>query len=246
VDLPSVLGNLVASLLAFAAGLSFRTTVHYWRTSRPRRRALGFTPAQQISIVVGDRTTSDQPGPGLFESDVYAATTVLSHVRILWPKAKVTVTTATALDERAGLERDLVVVGGPKTNRAFRIIAKRLSLPFSFDLDADLPVLVRAADGHEFPLSVDDGGRTTLDHGLVVVAPNPFRPGCRVWLLAGCGTLGTMSAAKVLSEPELGLIPREMVTAGHGALVVQTEVIEGYHTQPRIVAVDVDGVAVTR
>jgi hypothetical protein len=169
---------------------------------------------------------------------VVAANAVYDSLRRLFPRTRVAFTTATSLNRDGLLEGDLVIVGGPRTNRVHRTIASRLRLPFEFRSVAGQAALVRLQDGQEFPLQVDGNGRTIRDFGLIALARNPFQEASRVVVVAGCGTLGTVAAARVLTASPPQLIPPELIRSGSGALVVEIEVIEGFTTRPQVVSME--------
>jgi hypothetical protein len=237
VDAQSVLGNLIASLIAFLAGVFFRSGVRHWRELRPGRRTLGLAGGKQVTIVVSDKGRAEaEAQPALYEADVVAANTIYDSLHRLFPRTRVAFATATSLTQDGLLEGNLVIVGGPWTNRAHRTVASLLPLPFEFRSVAGQAALVRLQDGQEFPHQVDGNGRTIRDFGLIVLARNPFQEESRVVIVAGCGTLGTVAAAGALTASPPQLIPPQLIRSRSGVLVVEIEVIEGFTTRPQVVA----------
>lgn len=252
-DPGSVMGDLLASLIAFVAGFSFRSGWRYWYELRPGRRALGIAVEEPVSIIVGDarshgsRSRRSHARPALYEADVIAANAIFVRLRNLFPRGVIRFMTPAALDESGPFTGNLVIVGGPLRNPIYRVIAARMPIPFEFGERDGLATLTRVADGRTFSMTVDEHGRTTSDFGIVILAPSPFSSTSRVVIAAGCGTLGTMAAATMLTLPYAHTLPRDRQGDSVVSYVlVETEVVEGFTTPPRVIAAATVGSSSTR
>ena len=140
--------------------------------------------------------------------------------------------------ELAGrIEHDLLVLGGPKTNKvAADIIAQVQADQPDFPL-APVRDSVAVWDGKEYA-SVGDGTQLSRDHGYVVRVRNPFAPAnsrANVLIFGGASTCGGHAAARVF------VTDRWFRRRGDYAALVECQVRDGFPTRVRVIARAVRG-----
>jgi hypothetical protein len=233
-----ILTNLASSLIAFVVGIFSRNLWTYWRKSRPIRRALGTWNDKDVTVVLSDGPRDySRILPALFEGDVLAANYISSSLQRIFPGRRIHVRSASAFRAEHDLGGNLVIVGGPATNRYFAAMAERLELPIEFEVFRERSILIKKSDGSRRPQVVDDEGRTIKDYAVLILSSNPFDPTARVIMVAGCGTLGTTAAARMLAEPNMMRLARALRGDIPSCVVIESELIEGYVPPPKILEV---------
>jgi hypothetical protein len=76
--------------------------------------------------------------------------------------------------------------------------------------------------------------KTTRDFAVISFLPSPFAPGRRVVVLAGCGTQGTLAAAKMVTTDGVREMARLRPTSPF-SVVIEIEIIDGQMTHPQII-----------
>ncbi|WP_250404394.1 hypothetical protein [Streptomyces cellostaticus] len=224
--------NLVASFMAFLIGWTARNLLSYYRSSRPVARLWRVNRDAPVTAVVGD------PGGGrlLWEADALAAMNLrLSLARELKIHSIGTVRSS-AFSMAAQAEDNVVVIGGPDMNQTWKTYANRLDLPYEFQMVGDYYRIVAREGDESFGGSRDPEAGTKQDSALVVFARNPFEPGSRLIMMAGCGGLATLAAPAVFSPEYARRIARRFDTSKPLALILSVEDVNGYVGKPRIVA----------
>ena len=123
-------------------------------------------------------------------------------------------------------ERNLLILGGPKTNRvAEQMLTHLPSLPFGMAGT----VITWGNTAYEGRAS---SGTVVTDYGFVVRAPNPFAPEKRIVMLAGSHTFGNVAAARWLAKNgDSRKLPANV------AVLVEAEVMPDGHVMfPRLLA----------
>ncbi|MET8980570.1 hypothetical protein ABZX85_33690 [Streptomyces sp. NPDC004539] len=104
-----------------------------------------------------------------------------------------------------GLERrgNLILVGGPHSNRVTAEIVQRLPLTYTFG-PADLhdARITDSRTGEVMSPEFDAQGQLAVDLGILIRAANPFQPDRHIVVLAGSFGFGTSAAARLLSDPD--------------------------------------------
>ncbi len=124
------------------------------------------------------------------------------------------------------LEGDLILLGGPKTNRATEIALDELAKAGPALGVTQRDSTIQTASGDEFEGTVSDG-EVTNDYGLIIRTRNPFASSGSLVILSGSHTFGTGAAARYFVEEKL---PR-----GDFALVVRSRVEDRHALPPQVV-----------
>jgi len=69
-----------------------------------------------------------------------------------------------------------------------------------------------------------------------VLARNPFAPGSRLVMIAGCALLATSGVTQLFARGAIRALARAYDTASPLALVVRVESVGGYVRRPEVVA----------
>jgi hypothetical protein len=135
----------------------------------------------------------------------------------------------------ADAEENLVLIGGPVHNPLWQLMADRLNAPYEFRRSPDHYRIVSVDGGEEYGESaVDDA--TLVDHAIVLLARNPFAPGSRLVMIAGCALLATSGATQLFARGEIHALAKAYDMASPLALVVRVESVGGYVRRPEVVA----------
>ncbi|MGW6732011.1 hypothetical protein [Streptomyces sp. NPDC055013] len=224
--------NLVASLMAFLIGWLARNLFSYYRNSRPVARLWRISSHTPVTAVVG----SDGERKALWESDALAAMNIrLSLARELKIHSIGTVRSS-AFSMAAHAEDNVVVIGGPAMNEAWKIFADRLDAPYEFRIvDGGYRIVAREG-GASFGKTRGSRVEVEQDHALVIFAWNPFEPRSRLIMMAGCDYLATLAAPAVFSPDYARKLTRRFDASTSFALVLSVENVDGYMPRPKIVA----------
>ncbi|MFJ8057097.1 hypothetical protein [Streptomyces sp. NPDC096142] len=224
--------NLVASFLAFLIGWMARTLLSYYRSTRPVARLWQVNRHAPVTAVVGDHGE----GRLLWEADALAAMNVrLSLARELKIHSIKTVR-ASAFSMAAHAEDNVVVIGGPAMNQVWNIYADRLDIPYEFKKVDDLYRIVAREGDESFGGTRGREGGVKQDSGLVIFAWNPFEPGNRLIMMAGCGELATLAAPSTFSPEYARKIAQRFDMSKPLALVLSVEDVNDYVAKPKIAA----------
>jgi hypothetical protein len=226
--------NLLSSLLAFLLGAAARGLYQRRKAVSPPRRVWRLGRAAEVVLAQSDGPGRHTPFPTLFESDAEAAVTVSAYLRGVCGVRTTRIIRASTFSRGRDARCDLVVIGGPNANELYKEIDRRVSMPYRFELYHGRADMIRVADGRVFAQEVAHA-KTTLDFGLISFLPSPFAPDRRVVVLAGCGPLGTLAAAKMVTTDGIRDMARLRPPATPFSVVVETEVVDGQMTRPQIV-----------
>jgi hypothetical protein len=227
--------NLIASLLAFVVGWLGRALLQYRRTRRPAARVWRLDRRRRVVMVVAESTGGTPGHPKISETDALAAMNLRQFLSQELRRHEVTTVRARAFVMASDAEENLVVIGGPARNALWQVLADRLNAPYAF---RQYPTEYRIAsvDGdEEYGASAPDG-TTLVDHAIVVLARNPFAPGSRLVMIAGCALLATSGVTQLFARGEIRALARAYDTASPLALVVRVESVGGYVRRPEVVA----------
>jgi hypothetical protein len=180
----------------------------------PTKRIWGIASPKQIYVVSGSIETLTGPTglAYLAAPDAEAVAVVSVTLRLLYPKAElVHAYSPNFSPDLYGAH--VVSVGGPINNTCTRTLMKALGVPLRFE-QLDLVTPKRRYE-LKAPTAQDP---VNTDYGLVISAPNPFTPGARCLIIAGCDTHGVLAAANALSPDRLQRKYRHAVAKGHGLL----------------------------
>jgi hypothetical protein len=226
--------NLLSSLLAFLLGVAAQGLYQRWKAMRPARRVWRLERGAEVVIVQSDGPGRETPLPTLYEGDAAAAVIVSQYLRSVVGVSVPRIIRASTFSRGRDARSDLVVIGGPNANDLYRQINRRVSMPYVFKLQADRAEMIRVGDGRVFAQEVSDA-RTVRDFAVISFLPSPFDNVRRVVVLAGCGTQGTLAAAKMVTFDGAREMARLRPPATAFSVVIEIEVIDGQMTRPQII-----------
>ncbi|TDD79466.1 hypothetical protein [Actinomadura rubrisoli] len=227
--------NLLSSLLAFLSGTAAKGLYQRRQTIGPARRVWRLRRPDEVVIVQPDGPGHDTPLPTLYEGDAMAAMLVSEYLRKVLGVRTVRMIRAKNFSRCRDASSDLVVIGGPNANELYRDLDRQVALPYRFRLYPDRADMIRACDGQVFAQQVVHA-KTTRDFAVISLLPSPFRAGRRVIVLAGCGTLGSLAAARMVTRDGVGELADLRPPPGTPfSVVVEIEVLDGQMTRPQIV-----------
>jgi hypothetical protein len=197
-----------------------------WRISDPSRVVISV--AHSASSHTGEY---ERPSTGV--GQVRALALLMPSLRRTYPDLRVRniFLSSEPLQER--LENDLICLGSPKTNGVTADVIAALGdkCPIAFDTSRSQIVWKIGAEPAETFCGTVIDGQVTTDVGLVIRAPNPFRPTRTVIVLGGSHTFGTIAAARFFCEQlntPFTQLPRFFVA------VVEAQVRDGYPSSPKV------------
>ncbi|WP_327315660.1 hypothetical protein [Streptomyces sp. NBC_01235] len=227
--------NLMASLLAFVVGWAGRTLLQYHRTRKPAARVWRLDRRRRVVMVVGESGAGNSAYPKIPETDALAAMSLRQFLSQDLRRHEVTTVRARVFAMAADAEENLVVIGGPVHNMLWPLLADRLNPPFVFRQYPTEYRIVSVDGGAEYGEAAVDG-TTLVDHAIVLLARNPFAPGSRLVMIAGCALLATSGATQLFARGEIRALAKAYDTASPLALVVRVESVGGYVGRPEVVA----------
>jgi hypothetical protein len=227
--------NLLSSLLAFLLGGAVRELYQRWKAISPARRVWRLDRSAEVVLAQSDGPGHDTPLPTLYEGDAEAAVTVSMYLRsVRGVRTRTRIMRASTFSRCRDAHSDLVVIGGPNANDLYREIDRRVSMPYTFRLCPDRADLIKLADGTVFAQEVVSA-KTTHDFATVSLLPSPFDPNRRMIVLAGCGTLGTLAAAKMVTADGIRDLAHLHPPSTPFSVVIEIGIVDGQMTRPRII-----------
>jgi hypothetical protein len=225
--------NLLSTLLAFAGGWLFKAGLNRWKNIRPAKRVWQLTKKDSVLIVVGDHPHVSATNPTVFEADALAATGIAQYLgQVLRVDSRVL--RIAGFSASRDMEKDIVVIGGPAHNKLYATMADRLSIPYQFVANAKDAEIINASSKAVFGMARTET-EITRDSAIIVIARNPFNAKSTLVMLAGCSSLGTVSASRMLTHQGVRQLARMHRTRHPVAVIVETEMIDGYNTFPKVV-----------
>ncbi|QNP72114.1 hypothetical protein IAG44_23660 [Streptomyces roseirectus] len=202
--LQDLLVNLSAASLAFVAGRSFGRVRDLWRFRDTRGfwRPFATPDLKMVTSVFieGEQYIWERSGL-VGVGDVLA----IHELRQQLQRTGVSHLPLTPSHQLTGSERrgNLILVGGPHSNRVTAEIVQRLPLTYTFGpADEHDARITDSRTGEVLSPQTDAHGQLAVDLGILVRAANPFQPGRHVVVLAGSFGFGTSAAARLLADPD--------------------------------------------
>ncbi|MFE9257552.1 hypothetical protein [Streptomyces sp. NPDC006879] len=206
--------NLSAAAIAFVAGWSWGRLRDLWRFRSVRGFWKPFTTDDLkvvTSIFIQEEHYIWERSGLIGVGDVLA----LNELRHQLKRAGIDQLPLTPSHQLTGLERqgNLVLVGGPHSNRVTAEVLRRLPVTFAFGSadthDADI---YDSLTGNVMRCVIDPNGQLAVDQGILIRATNPFNRRRNVIVLAGSFGFGTSAAARLLVSSEI--LTHEIVAQG--------------------------------
>jgi hypothetical protein len=226
--------NLLSSLLAFLLGAAVQRLYQRWKALSPARRVWRLDRGAEVVIAQSDGPGHDTPLPTLYEGDAAAAVIVSQYLQGIMGVSTTRVIRASAFLRCRDARSDLVVIGGPNANDLYKDIDQRVSMPYGFRLYTDRAEMIKIDDGRVFAQEVSDA-KTVRDYAVISFLPSPFDAARRIVVLAGCGTQGTLAAAKMVTFDGVREMARLRPPATGFSVVIEVGVVENEMTRPQII-----------
>ncbi|MET8170493.1 hypothetical protein ABZT34_40775 [Streptomyces sp. NPDC005329] len=207
--------NLSSAAIAFVAGWSFDKLRDLWRFRNIRGFWKPFATSDLrvvTSIFIQEEHYIWERSGLVGVGDVLA----LNELRQQLKQAGVDQLPLTPSHQLTGLERqgNLVLVGGPHSNRVTAEVMQRLPVTFTFgSAEAHDAHIYDSVTGDVMRCIINSEDQLVVDQGILIRATNPFDRERNVIILAGSFGFGTSAAARLLASPDI--LAHEIVTQGH-------------------------------
>ncbi|HEY8983780.1 MAG TPA: hypothetical protein VIU15_29910 [Streptomyces sp.] len=202
--LQDLLVNLSSASLAFAAGRSFNRLRDLWHFRDTRGFWKPFTAHDMkmvTSIFIQEEHYIWERSGLVGVGDVLA----INELRQQLQRTGVRHLPLTPSHQLTGMELrgNLILVGGPHSNRVTAEVVQRLPLTYTFGpADRHDARITDSRTGEVASPEFDSDGQLCVDLGLLIRAANPFQPDRHIVVLAGSFGFGTTAAARLLSDPD--------------------------------------------
>ncbi|MGV9567628.1 hypothetical protein [Streptomyces sp. NPDC003480] len=214
-SLQDLIINLSSAAIAFAAGWSFDQLSDLWRFRNIRGFWKPFATSDLrvvTSIFIKEEHYIWERSGLVGVGDVLA----LNELRQQLKRAGVDQLPITPSHQLTGLERqgNLVLVGGPHSNRITAEVMQRLPVTFTFgSAETHDANIYDSVTGDVMRCVMNSDDQLVIDQGILIRATNPFDRGRNVLILAGSFGFGTSAAAHLLSSLEI--LTQEIVAQGN-------------------------------
>lgn len=221
--------DAVSSTVGLVVGAAIGSGRSVLSVRIPARRIWRYKSESDFVIIV---STSGIADTGVYHramtglGQVRALTILSPSLRRAYPRIDLQ---KVLLSEEVGgsdLDKNLLVIGGPKSNAVSKVLLEKLSpiVPFTVS-DTTISLYGTQCD------AVSVSGQVTRDYGYAIRAAHPLYPSRRVVLIGGTHTYGTASAARWLVEKG-----RSFRVPGDVAVVVESEVVmQGHVSSPKVI-----------
>lgn len=235
-----LLENFAASVVLLTAGWSFNYLKRRLMLVRPVKKLWGIADPDRLIICTATSAYTDageytRPATGLGQVRAlgYAVESLGKaydvHIEnVLFSMEE--------LQDR--LERDIIVLGGPKNNRITRKFLDKLTPMQIADQVGGVIFWKVAGEEGEFRPATDGNRKVTMDYGLIIRCANPFADESRptsFCLFSGCHTYGTIAAARYFTENYIRECRGWHFPSGNIAMVVACEVCDSFPTSIKCV-----------
>ncbi|HEU5375316.1 MAG TPA: hypothetical protein VFV38_07755 [Ktedonobacteraceae bacterium] len=244
-DIHSILINLLSNVVWIPVGMITAWFVYFVGVRLPHRRLWRLSDPSKLTVCASNSTNTNtgvysRPSTGI--GQVRAMALAINSLNVAYHKqldVKHILLSTDHIQDR--MENDLLILGGPKTNR----VAAELFKAIEFEQPAiQIKTVIywrtKLRDGHW----IDDGADTydghavnrkvIQDYGLIVRMQSPFTSRQRtVILFSGSHTYGTVVAAKYFTESKdiRHLLKRKQQNL---VVLVSAQIIDGYPTKLRL------------
>lgn len=212
--LQDLLINLSSAVIAFAAGWSWDKLRDLWRFRNVRSFWKPFATRDLkvvTSIFIKEEHYIWERSGLVGVGDVLA----LNELRQQLHRAGVDQLPLTPSHQLTGLERqgNLVLVGGPHSNRVTAEVMQRLPVTFTFGpVDVHDANIYDSVTGDVMRCVMDSEDQLVVDQGILIRATNPFNHERNIIILAGSFGFGTSAAARLLASSQI--LAHEIVAQG--------------------------------
>lgn len=207
----AAIGWFVGAILAFISGLLVVPCIEFVKRRHPARVLLGVKDPSQLGIVMGvpmgikpEATVLDRTGGMPIFG--FGPLMAYNHIRYLlhfgFPKVREVPLFTSRSFPVEFYSHDLILIGFPRGNEVTRRIMPDLDLPLIFK---DHEIIDSRTGETKYTATIKEG-EVVKDHGLLVRAPNPYKKGATVLILAGCETYGVKAAADFLNISKLPIL----------------------------------------
>jgi hypothetical protein len=244
-DIHSVLLNLLSNLIWIPVGMIAAWLAYFMGVRLPHRRLWRVADPSSLTVCASNSTNTNtgvysRPSTGI--GQVRAMAVAMNSLQAAYRKQldiRHILLSTDHIQDR--MENDLLILGGPKTNRVAAELFKAIEHEQpALQVKNTIYWRVKQHGGQW----VDDGileyeghavnRKVTQDYGLIVRMPSPFTSRSRtVILFSGSHTYGTVAAAKYFTESK---DVRRLLKRKQRNLValVSAQIIDGYPTKLKL------------
>jgi hypothetical protein len=221
--------DVVSALVGLAVGTGLGVARWSVAARTPAQRTWRFKSGQDLVIVIA---TSGMVDTGAYRramtglGQVRALSLLTPSLRKAYPKVDLQMVRLSEEVRDGDLDRDLLVIGGPKNSTVTKMLLEKLGpqLPFMVT-DTAITWDGVAYDG------LTTSGEVVHDYGYVVRAGHPLHPARRVVIIGGSHTYGTACAARWLVEKGSS----RQLPADIAVLVEADVVLKGHVSSPKAI-----------
>jgi hypothetical protein len=244
-DVHAVLINLLSNVVWLAVGACAAWVIYFVSVRLPRRRLWRLADPANLTVCASNSTNTNtgvysrpSTGIGQVRALALAINSLYAAYRKKLDVRHILLSTDHVQDR---MENDLLLLGGPKTNRVAAELFKAIQYEQpALQVKNTIYWRTRQRDGQW----IDDGvleyeghavnRKVTQDYGLLIRMQSPFTSRSRtVILFSGSHTYGTVAAAKYFTESKdiRRLLRRKQQNL---VALISTQVIDGYPTKLRL------------
>jgi hypothetical protein len=206
--------NLLATVIAFVAGLVFRAAIHRFRTRRNREFwGKGYLTSGPI-IVLGslEYPNEDEPTGLIGLGDTHAVQEVAAALGELGVDAGLSYSSRLGDGDQ---RKNLILIGAEEANFLSADVVEGIGSTFRFNADTR-PLTLVDSRGRLGPFAaewVDDDPNKGLraDYGVLTRATNPLNPASSVVMFGGLYGFATWACARLINLDEFRVPYREMI-----------------------------------
>jgi len=244
-DIHSVLINLLSNAVWVPVGMLIAWLAYFIGVRLPHRRLWRLADPSKLTVCASNSTNTNtgvysRPSTGI--GQVRAMALAINSLNAAYHKQLDVMHILLSTDHiQDRMENDLLILGGPKTNRVAAELFKAIEYEQpALQVKNTIYWRVKQRNGQW----IDDGvveyeghavnRKVTQDYGLIIRMQSPFTSKARtVILFSGSHTYGTVAAAKYFTESKdiRRLLKRKQQNL---VALVSAQVIDGYPTKLRL------------
>ena len=226
--------NLLASLIWFLLGWLGLKSFQYFQIIQPAKRLWHISDPRNLIICAATSTKTDT-------GDYFRPATGIGQLRALGYAVEslgkaydVRVQNILLSDDQVQkqIEKDLILLGGPKNNLITRLFLEKFSSEEAL-VDQEGSTIFWNVNGAALELKGESVNKSVKkDYGIVIRVPNPFTSGRKtktsLCLFSGCHTYGTIAAAKYFTQEYIRELKGMRKPHENVILLVECDVIDGF------------------
>lgn len=160
----------------------------------------------EVVIIGGENLQAQSPSKVDYtyyvqSGDVIALVEAPVNVALLNNKIN-TISTSSSHINGEDLTKNLICIGGPRSNEITRRILEKLDLPWDFEFENirgnKNKSIIRMANEERLKAEIE-GNHVKTDYCMIISGPNPFNPYSKFSLFAGLYTFGVLGGVRAIS-----------------------------------------------